>query len=253
MITALRAGEIDIGIGLTEGWVAGLGKSDLEGDGGYKVVGQYVETPLCWAISTGAKRNINSIADLKNGKIGVSRIGSGSYVIGFVLADQQGWLSKSSPSPFEAVPLQTFEKLRKGVNDGTADFFMWEHFTSKRYYDNGEIKRIGEIYTPWSSWLIVASTTITSSSTPDPRLDDLFEKVNQGVKYFRENQQEAVEHISTELDYSKEDATEWLKTVQFPTNVKGVNLSVIEKTVDVLKKAGVMNDDGMEAKEMIAK
>lgn len=50
MITSLRAGEIDIGIGLTEGWVAGLGKDDLEGDGGYKIVGTYVETPLCMSL-----------------------------------------------------------------------------------------------------------------------------------------------------------------------------------------------------------
>lgn len=49
MITALRGGEIDIGIGLTEGWVAGLGKAQQSGDkdGGYKIVGTYVETPLC--------------------------------------------------------------------------------------------------------------------------------------------------------------------------------------------------------------
>src|ERR1700712_2415959 len=90
-----------------------------------------------WAISTGAKRPINSVADLKNGKIGVSRIGSGSYVMGFVLADSQGWLQQSSSSspaaPFEVIPLQTFEKLRNGVNGGEADFFMWEHFTSKKY------------------------------------------------------------------------------------------------------------------------
>ena len=49
MITALRAGEIDVGIGLTEGWVAGLGKAQEQGDrdGGFKLVGTYVETPLC--------------------------------------------------------------------------------------------------------------------------------------------------------------------------------------------------------------
>lgn len=47
MITSIRSGEIDVAIGLTEGWVAGLGKSDVEGDGGYKIVGTYVETPLC--------------------------------------------------------------------------------------------------------------------------------------------------------------------------------------------------------------
>ena len=142
-----------------------------------------------WAISTGAKCDINSVADLKNGKIGVSRIGSGSYVMGFVLADQNNWLSPSSPNPFEVIPLQTFEKLRNGVNDSTADFFMWEHFTSKRYYDNGEIKRIGEIYTPWSSWKIVASTSIEKG---DSRLEALFEKLDQGVKHFQENQEESV-------------------------------------------------------------
>lgn len=50
MITALRAGEIDVGIGLTEGWVAGLGKEE-QGAGGYQLVGTYVETPLCQSSS----------------------------------------------------------------------------------------------------------------------------------------------------------------------------------------------------------
>lgn len=47
MVTAIRAGEIDVGIGLTEGWIAGLGKEGVEGDGGYRLVGTYVDTPLC--------------------------------------------------------------------------------------------------------------------------------------------------------------------------------------------------------------
>ena len=57
MITALRAGEIDVGIGLTEGWVAGLGKEDTEGDGGYRLAGTFVETPLCERITL--SRGIN--------------------------------------------------------------------------------------------------------------------------------------------------------------------------------------------------
>lgn len=246
MITSLRAGEIDIGIGLTEGWVAGLGK----GEGGYKLVGTYVETPLCWAISTGPKREINSIADLKNGKIGVSRIGSGSYVMGFVLADQQGWLTPSSSSspPFEVIPLQTFEKLRNGVNDSTADFFMWEHFTSKRYYDNGEIKRVGEIYTPWSSWKIVASMSIPSS---DSRLEELFTALDKGIEYFEAHEDENVKYISTALDYSEEDAREWLKTVKFAKNTKGVDVGVIQKTVQTLQKAGVLGEEGTKAEAMV--
>ncbi len=40
------------------------------------MVGTYVETPLCWAISTGAGReDVTGVEDLKGKKIGVSRIG----------------------------------------------------------------------------------------------------------------------------------------------------------------------------------
>ena len=77
MITALQAKEIDIGIGLSEGWIAGLGKAITEGkDAGFKLIGSYVETPLCWAISTGNKRDdMHAAEDLKGKKVGVSRIG----------------------------------------------------------------------------------------------------------------------------------------------------------------------------------
>jgi hypothetical protein len=187
--------------------------------------------------------------------------------MGFVLADQNGWLSQtknidgSNAPPFDFVPLNTFDKLRQGVNDGTADFFMWEHFTSKKYYDNGEIKKVGEIYTPWSSWKIVAATHLlpttgaTDKEGVDPRLEELFEKLNKGTKYFLEQQDEAVEYISTELDYSAEDAREWLKTVEFASNVRGVDISVIDKTVEILKKAGVIPEgEGVLAPEdMIGK
>lgn len=55
---------------------------------------------------------------------------SGSYVMSYVLADQNGWLEKSK-SPFEVVPLGDFAALRNGVNEGDkADFFMWEHVSS---------------------------------------------------------------------------------------------------------------------------
>lgn len=167
---------------------------------------------------------------------------------------EQGWLSSSGP-PFENIPLQTFEKLRNGVNDSTVDFFMWEHFTSKRYYDNGEIKKIGEIYTPWPSWQIVATSQLVQNSEggKDTRLEELFEKIDKGVRYFGNNQAEAVKYISTALDYSEADAKEWLKTVRFATSTKGVDVAVVEKTVEILKKAGVVGESGIKPEAMIGK
>lgn len=242
MIVAIRSGEIDVGIGLTEGWIAGLGKEEAASDPGYVLVGTYVETPLCWAISTGATRNdISSVDDLAGGKIGVSRIGSGSYVMGFVLADQQKWLSPSGSSPYsDTVVLDNFKNLRDGVNSDKADFFMWEHFTSKKFYDSGEIKRVGEIYTPWSSWKIVASTKLCDTGKMDTRVEKMFGQLDQGIKYFEENPEEAVQYISSQLGYTTSDATEWLKTVRFPSATRGVKSEVVDDCVAVLQKAGVL-------------
>ncbi|KAF1991201.1 hypothetical protein K402DRAFT_400666 [Aulographum hederae CBS 113979] len=247
MIQSLKADEIDVGIGLTEGWVAGLGKAkEAEEEAPYKIVGTYVETPLCWAISTGSKRDVREVE--KGMKLGVSRIGSGSYVMGFVLADQKGWLDPSSSNaPFDIIPLNTFARLREGVNDGTADIFMWEHFTSKRYYDNGEIKRIGEIYTPWSSWKIVAKSELVE----DERIGAMLDAINKGVKHFKDNQEEAVKYIYTNLDYSEEDARAWLGTVKFAEDVKGVDRKVVDKTIGILGKAGVLDAKAVKSEEMI--
>ncbi|KAI4275968.1 MAG: hypothetical protein L6R38_005776 [Xanthoria sp. 2 TBL-2021] len=246
MVTALRAGELDIAIGLTEGWIAAIAKGPPPSqttDAGsseneFKLVGTYVETPLCWAISTGHDReHITDVQDLKGKKLGVSRIGSGSYVMSYVLADREGW-----DQPFECLPLQTFEALRKGVNDRTVDFFMWEYFTSKRYYSSDTlhpIKKVGEIYTPWSSWKICARTPLIDA----PELISFLEKVNAGIRYFEEHKEEAVQYISTKLDYEKEDAKEWMKTVRFAKDVKGVKDSVVRETMEMLQKAGVIEGE----------
>ncbi len=251
MVTALAADEIDIGIGLTEGWIAALGKAQAEHEtpapADFQLVGTYVETPLCWAVSTGHSRNLSSIADLEAKKVGVSRLGSGSHIMSFVLADKQVWLSpqsnQSQSTPFEAVPLQTFANLRQGVNDSTADFFMWEHFTSQRYYDNGSIKRIGEIYTPWPSWIIVTQKRHLNRDEGEEFVTDVLSKIDEGISYFKDHHDEAVAYISSELDYSKDDAKEWLDTVRFADGVRGVSKQVVDQTVEVLLKAAVLNGE----------
>lgn len=128
LTASLKDNSIDVAIGLTEGFVADLGKTNASKETpAYKLVGTYVESPLCWAISVGNKSAINNENELNGKRVGVSRIGSGSYVMSYVLADQKGWLEKSK-SPFEVVPLGDFKALRNGVNEGDkADFFMWEH------------------------------------------------------------------------------------------------------------------------------
>lgn len=60
MIASAKSGEVDVIIALTEGLVADIAQgSDL------RLFGTYVQSPLCWAISTGKSSPFNEVEDLK--------------------------------------------------------------------------------------------------------------------------------------------------------------------------------------------
>ncbi|KAK9450602.1 uncharacterized protein V1518DRAFT_411219 [Limtongia smithiae] len=244
MIEALKAKDIDVAIGLTEGFVAGLGK----GQDWFKIVGTYVQSPLCWAISTGINRaDVTSVKDLQGGRIGISRIGSGSYVMPFVLAQQEGW--KES---FDFKILTNFKNLRVSVNDSSSDAFMWELFTSKRYYDTKEIKYVGKIFTPWPSWTITASSATVEAEAEKGSLAKFFGALNKGIGHFRANPEQAVEYIATNLDYTAEDARAWMETVQFVDDVAQVDEdAIVKRTVNILRQAGVITSNVLDTASFV--
>lgn len=165
----------------------------------------------------------------------------------FVLADQRGWLDPSSSNDsFEVVPIGDFAALRKAVNEGKADFFMWEHFTTRKFWENGEVKYVGDIETPWPSWVIAARNTATSF------MPEVMEKINKGIEHFKQHPEEAIEYITSTMHYGKADAEEWMKTVRFPDDVHGVPQSMVRNTVDILKKAGVLKDKSVSPQSMIS-
>ncbi|KAH3674650.1 hypothetical protein WICMUC_003196 [Wickerhamomyces mucosus] len=242
LIQSLGDDSIDIAIGLTEAFVRGL----AQGNESYKLLGTYVESPLRWSVSTGYNRDeISSTLELQSKKVSVSRIGSGSYVMAFVLA-----LQLEFDQPFyESFPVvSTFKNLRDSVNrkEGVepSDAFMWEYFTTKRYYDNKEVKKIGEIYTPWPSWVFNARAETLRSNREE--VLKFTKAVRKGIEYFNANPEEAIKYIYTNLDYSEEDAKEWIKTVTFNKNITEASSfdyeSAINKTYKVLIKAGVLKE-----------
>lgn len=235
LINLLNNGEVDIAIGLTEGFIADIAK----GNETYKLVDTYVKSPLCWAISTGSKRDdLTSKTQLDGKTIGVSRIGSGSYIMSYVLAHDLNFKHQ-----FEFKPLDNFKNLRDGVNNGTADSFMWEYFTSKKYYDNGEIKQIGEIYTPWPSWVITVNKQLLTEKSQV--ITQFLNGLNKGINHFQTHNQEAIAWIADNLDYTEEDAKQWLPTVSFNEKIGQAPIdweNVVVKTKETLKLAGVLVD-----------
>ncbi|AET41493.1 substrate-binding domain-containing protein Ecym_8208 [Eremothecium cymbalariae DBVPG len=235
LIQSLEAGELDIAVGLSEAFVRGIADTPEDAvSPGYQIVGSYVKSPLNWAVSTSVSRDdITTLSDLDGAKIGVSRIGSGSYVMSFVLALQQNY-----QSAFESHPLcNTFAGLREAVDKGVADAFLWEYFTSKKYYESKEIKMVGNIHTPWPSWVLVKSAVLPETPTC------LFTSaLSQGIAYFQENPEEAIALIVSEFDYSEADAREWLSTVGFNNACHEIHdrYKLVDNTLEVLNAAGVL-------------
>ena len=151
MCKALRNGEVDIAIVLTEGII-----KDIADGNPSKIVQTFVKSPLIWGIHVGAKSKFNKIEDLENATIAISRFGSGSHLMAIVNAHNQGW-------NIEKLKFKVIGNLQGGIDaltNGEADYFMWEHFTTKPLVDSGIFRRIDDCPTPWPCFVIAVRNEV---------------------------------------------------------------------------------------------
>ncbi|KAF6757183.1 hypothetical protein DFP72DRAFT_891899 [Ephemerocybe angulata] len=232
IISRLTNNEIDVAIALTDALITGIAK----GSKAYKLVGSFVATPLNWAVITGKDTKYKDIDDLKDTTIGISRNGSGSQVMAYVMALQKGW-------PTDDLKFQVnndIHGLIDSVNDGSTSAFMWEWFTTKPWVDQGKAKFIGSVPTPWPSWLIVASP-----ERADPAaVKDILQRLTGFVREFdseQKREKENVDFIKAKFEYPEEDIKAWLKTVKYPHDCLAIPKEVILDTLSYLEKAGVLS------------
>ncbi|KAJ7126868.1 periplasmic binding protein-like II [Mycena epipterygia] len=233
LISRLTKDEIDVAIALTDPLISGI----ANGSTAYKLCGSYVSTPLNWAVITGKDTKFKDISDLKGTTIGISRLGSGSQTMAYVMALQQGW-------PTEDLKFQINNDIRgliDSVNDGSTSAFMWEWFTTKPFVDAGEARFIGSVPTPWPSWLIAAHPS--PSRAPPDALRSFMTGLSGYVRTFDSAANRAgpnVEVIKAKFGYPEQDIEAWLKTVAYPEDCLVIPTKVITDTLSVLEKAGVV-------------
>lgn len=148
MSQMLKNRETDLAIILTEGIV----KSISEGNP-VKVVQQFIETPLLWGIHVGYNGPFTDLKQLKGTKAAISRFGSGSHLMAFVHAQNRGWDTQTLR--FEVI--NNLEGAVDALGAERADYFMWEHFTTKPLVDRKVFRRLGDCPTPWPCFVIAAT------------------------------------------------------------------------------------------------
>ncbi|OSX57786.1 hypothetical protein POSPLADRAFT_1076248 [Postia placenta MAD-698-R-SB12] len=244
LISRLTNDEIDVAVALTDPLISGIAK----GSEHYKLVGSYVTTPLNWAVITGKDTKYQEIADLQGSTIGISRYGSGSQTMAYVMALQQGW-------PTEKLEFKVNNDIRgliNSVNDGSTSAFMWEWFTTKPFVDAGEARFIGSVPTPWPSWLIAAHPT---RATP-VALRTFLSTLTTYVQTFdspEKRAQDDVEFIKAKFGYPEADINAWLKTVNWTHDCAAIPSKVISDTLEVLEKAGFIKspEDGFDVAHFV--
>ncbi|APG64754.1 ABC transporter substrate-binding protein [Tenacibaculum todarodis] len=155
MCKALRAGEVDIAIVLTEGII-----KDIANGNPSKITQTYIKSPLIWGIHVGAKSKFKKIADLEHATVAISRFGSGSHLMAIVNAHNNGW-------DIDKLKFKVIGNLQGGIDaltNGEADYFMWEHFTTKPLVDNGTFRRLGDCPTPWSCFVVAVRNEVLENN-----------------------------------------------------------------------------------------
>ncbi len=92
--------------------------------------------------------------------------------------------------------------------------------------------------------MITAHESLTSAKgSADPRLAEFLGGVTKGIEYFHSHIDEGIEYIAANLGYTAQDALDWLKTVEHVKNASKVDPKIIENTVTILQKAGVVKGE----------
>ncbi|MET0758881.1 MAG: substrate-binding domain-containing protein [Flavobacterium sp.] len=203
MCQMLRNGETDIAVILTEGIV-----KDIVAGNPSKIVQIYVQSPLIWGIHVADKSKYRTISDLENTKVAISRLGSGSQLMAYVNADNQGW--KTNNLQFEIV--NTIDGAVEALTNGTADYFMWERFMTKPLVDKGVFRRIADCPTPWPCFVIAVCNEILEK---EPQVvAKILEIINQTTQDFKEIP--SIDRMLSEKYHQKiEDIQEWLSLTEW--------------------------------------
>ena len=221
MAKDLHDKKLDMALLLTEGAVA-----DIIRGGKHKIAGLFVNSPLIWGIHVHQASSFQEVADLEGKTFGISRYGSGSHLMAFVNARQQGW----NPQKLHFEVVGNLEGAREALGNSKADAFMWEKFMTKPLVDNGEWRRIGECPTPWPCFVAVVREEVAESHGEE--VQKLLNIARTSAQEFKQKQ-EAASLIAERYHLQREDAALWLRDVRWALDNQ-VEAEMLRKVVDTL-------------------
>jgi len=204
MCKALRHGDIDIAVILTEG----ITKDIIDGNPS-KIVQTFVDTPLIWGVHVAHNSEYKTVEDLKGTKAAISRYGSGSHLMAYINAENNNWDLKKDLD-FEVI--KNLDGAVKGLTEGEADYFLWEKFTTKPIVDNGVFRRIDNCPSPWPCFVIAVREEFIENNKEE--LKTILKIINNTTSSFKDIPS-IDKSIANRYEQKLEDVQEWLNITEW--------------------------------------
>jgi hypothetical protein len=85
----------------------------------FKICGTYVDSPLKWGIviNPNSSHGVKNLSDLSDKTIGISRYGSGSHIMSFLLAERERWYKEEGAVHTDDHHLTVNFKVCGGLDD----------------------------------------------------------------------------------------------------------------------------------------
>jgi sulfonate transport system substrate-binding protein len=228
MVKGLQTGTLDIAVLLTEG----ITKSILQGLNA-KILTVYVTTPLRWGIHVPYNCDIQTVKQLENQTFAISREGSGSHLMTYVRAKQEGWNLKDLK--FNVVG-DVYGGLW-ALENNQAQAFLWEKYTTFPFTEQKKCRYIDEVVTPWPCFVIAVRSELLEEN--EALLKTVFERVHQEAKALKENPN-AAEIIAWRYNLKLEQTKSWLNETDWNYD-NSLMKDCIEKVVNTLESLDLIS------------
>ena len=236
MCKALRSGEIDAAVILTEGVIR-----DIINGNDSKIIQTYIASPLIWGIHVDAASPYRNIQDLKDTKAAISRMGSGSHLMAYVNAEHMDW--NTDELKFEVI--NNLDGAIDALKKDEAQYFMWEHFTTKPLVDNKTFRLIADCPTPWPCFVIAANEE--SLQNKSEALKKMLDVLNSETKDFKLQKNIDIQ-LSERYGQKLEDIRKWLDLTSW--SQEQISEENLEKVMEKLKELNLI-DSKTEASKVI--
>ncbi|WP_339870302.1 ABC transporter substrate-binding protein [uncultured Algoriphagus sp.] len=229
MNSDLREDKTELAIVLTESFL-----KDFEDGNPSKMIGFHIISPLIWGIHISGKSPVNSLGEIIDPTFLISRVGSGSQLMSYVLAKREGWNTENLD--FKIV--NNLPGALEVMQAEKPEMFLWEKYTTKPWVDSNEMKRIGEVPSPWPCFAIIATNkALAEFGDLIIRLRDMVYQESLSLQ----TSATAIEAISEKYELNAADVKAWFAQTSWALNSE-ISKSQLDKSMTTMKELGIISD-----------